>query len=111
MYNQIHARDCGTTFLLVEAIRRTLGPLGRTPQGTAEYNTRCDRYTRAPPFYGRDFVKPRLGFFLLGSFRVVLVNAPPAQRLLGSRAGSCCAILTVLGETELGPAGEQPNKG
>ena len=32
--------------------RRTLGPLGRTPQDTGEYNTRCDRYTRASPFAG-----------------------------------------------------------
>ena len=35
-----------------QTIRRTLGPLGRTPQDTAEYNTRCGRYTRASPFAG-----------------------------------------------------------
>ena len=38
--------------------RRTLGPLGRTPQDTAEYNTRCDRYTRASPFAAVSWCSP-----------------------------------------------------
>ncbi len=43
MCNQIRARDCGMAFLPGWVIRRTLGPLGRTPQDTAENNTWCDR--------------------------------------------------------------------